>query len=82
MADELWQHALQFLDCDSSRPVEELYQFADKTGILERHKQLLALPGHHETLDLRIAYCELIKMLVEHEMAGRQAFNPFQLTFP
>ena len=25
--------------------MDELYEFADKTGILERHKQLLARPG-------------------------------------
>ena len=28
--------------------IEELYQFADQTGILERHKQLLAQPFHED----------------------------------
>ena len=49
MTEELWQHALAFLDRHGPRAGEhreELYEFADKTGILERHKQLLARPGH------------------------------------
>ncbi len=29
-----------------SYDIDELYEFADKTGILERHKQLLAKPYH------------------------------------
>ena len=49
MTEELWQHALAFLDRHGSKAgehMDELYEFADKTGILERHKQLLARPGH------------------------------------
>ena len=49
MTEELWQHALAFLDRHGPRAgehMDELYEFADKTGILERHKQLLARPGH------------------------------------
>ena len=52
MTEELWQHALGFLDRYGSQKVgehrEELYDFADKTGILERHRQLLARPGHDD----------------------------------
>ena len=49
MTEELWKHALAFLDKHGSKAgehMDELYEFADKTGILERHKQLLARPGH------------------------------------
>ena len=59
MTADLWHHALQFLDkyrADggaSAYPIEELYQFADQTGILERHKQLLAKPFH----DHEVIYC-------------------------
>ena len=56
MTEDLWQHALQFLDkyrLDGQHyPVEELYQFADKTGILERHRQLLAKPFHDNEVRL------------------------------
>ena len=33
---------------EKSYDIEELYQFADQTGILERHKQLLAQPFHED----------------------------------
>ena len=49
MTEALWRHALGFLDRHGARAGqhwEELYEFSDKTGILERHKQLLARPGH------------------------------------
>ena len=56
MTEELWQHALGFLDRYGSEKVgdhrEELYDFADKTGILERHKQLLARPGHSNEVSI------------------------------
>ena len=56
MTEELWQHALQFLDRHGSQGVGEhrgeLYDFADKTGILERHKQLLARPGHSKEVTI------------------------------
>ena len=55
MTEELWQHALAFLDRHGPRAGEhraELYEFADKTGILERHKQLLARPGHETQVRL------------------------------
>ena len=46
MTEALWQHVLGFLDRYGSEGVgehrEELYHFADQTGILERHRQLLA----------------------------------------
>ena len=71
MTSLLWDHALQFLDkyrADArSYPIEELYQFADQTGILERHKQLLAKPFHNKEVDMKIMYYELIKMLIAYE---------------
>ena len=47
--------------------MQELYQFADETGILERHRQLVARPGHNNAADMKIMYYELIKMLISHE---------------
>ena len=43
----------------------ELYEFADKTGILERHKQLLARPGHEtQVMEKQICtpvlYCDTL----------------------
>ena len=71
MTSLLWDHALQFLDkyrADArSYPIEELYQFADQTGILERHNQLLAKPFHNKEVDMKIMYYELIKMLILYE---------------
>ena len=71
MTSLLWDHALQFLDkyrADArSYPIEELYQFADQTGILDRHKQLLAKPFHNKEVDMKIMYYELIKMLIVYE---------------
>ena len=71
MTEELWQHALRFLDRYGSEGVgehrEELYDFADQTGILERHRQLLDRPGHSNEADMKIMYYELIKMLISHD---------------
>eukprot|EP00092_Neocalanus_flemingeri_P004677 GFUD01005041.1.p1 GENE.GFUD01005041.1~~GFUD01005041.1.p1 ORF type:complete len:1367 (+),score=526.03 GFUD01005041.1:47-4147(+) len=71
MTEDLWHHALQFLDkyrADAlNYPIEELYQFADQTGILERHRQLLAKPFHENEVDMKIMYYELIKMLIAYE---------------
>ena len=71
MTEELWQHALRFLDRYGSEGVgdhrEELYDFADQTGILERHRQLLDRPGHSDEADMKIMYYELIKMLISHD---------------
>ena len=61
--------------------IDELYEFADHTGILERHRQLLAKPFHENQVlqlfsqdniksfqvDMKIMYYELIKMLIEYE---------------
>ena len=55
MTEALWRHALGFLDRHGARAGqhwEELYEFSDKTGILERHKQLLARPGHSAEVKL------------------------------
>ena len=70
MTEELWQHVLRFLDKYGNTVgdhMEELYEFADKTGILERHKQLMCKPGHSSETDMRIMYYELIKMLIAFE---------------
>ena len=70
MTEELWQHVLSFLDKYGNTVgdhMEELYEFADKTGILERHKQLMCKPGHNSETDMRIMYYELIKMLIAFE---------------
>ena len=71
MTEELWQHALSFLDRYGSEGVgehrEELYDFADQTGILERHRQLLERPGHRDEADMKIMYYELIRMLIDYE---------------
>jgi len=79
MVSELWHHALQFLDkygADArSYPIEELYSFADQTGILERHKQLLAKPFHHKEVDMKIMYYELIKMLIDYERVDKSSKN-------
>ena len=47
--------------------VSELYKFPDQTGILERHRQLVARPGHGNEADMKIMYYELIKMLISHD---------------
>jgi len=48
MTEDLWHHALRFLDryrTDyESHDISELYEFADKTGVLDRHRQLLSQP--------------------------------------
>ena len=70
MTEELWQHALRFLDRwgeGVGEHREELYDFADQTGILERHRQLLDRPGHSDEADMKIMYYELIKMLISHD---------------
>lgn len=71
MTEPLWQHALQFLEKHledaQSYPPEHIYMFADNTGILERHRQLLAKPLHNNEVDMKIMYCELIKMLIAYE---------------
>eukprot|EP00092_Neocalanus_flemingeri_P014465 GFUD01015609.1.p1 GENE.GFUD01015609.1~~GFUD01015609.1.p1 ORF type:complete len:1372 (-),score=525.76 GFUD01015609.1:84-4199(-) len=77
MTEDLWHHALQFLDkyrADAlNYPIEELYQFADQTGILERHRQLLAKPFHENEVDMKIMYYELIKMLIAYEREGQSS---------
>merc|ERR1711874_205265 len=47
--------------------ISELYEFADSTGILERHKQLLSQPFHDGQVDMKIIYYELIRMLIDYE---------------
>ena len=62
MTEALWRHALGFLDRHGARAGqhwEELYEFSDKTGILERHKQLLARPGHSAEVTPALAHFAL-----------------------
>eukprot|EP00092_Neocalanus_flemingeri_P038985 GFUD01042439.1.p1 GENE.GFUD01042439.1~~GFUD01042439.1.p1 ORF type:complete len:1369 (+),score=525.37 GFUD01042439.1:46-4152(+) len=79
MTEDLWHHALQFLDkyrADAlNYPIEELYQFADQTGILERHRQLLAKPFHENEVDMKIMYYELIKILIAYERGVQSSGN-------
>merc|ERR1712079_277665 len=68
---DLWYHALKFLDkyrTDiQTYDVSDLYEFADTTGILERHKQLLSEPFKEGQVDMKIMYYELIRMLIDYE---------------
>merc|ERR1712240_954484 len=50
-----------------SYDISELYEFADETGILERHKQMLAGPFQDSQVDMKIMYYELIRMLIDYE---------------
>merc|ERR1712226_1403757 len=69
--EDLWYHALKFLDkyrTDvGSYDISELYEFADKTGILERHRQMLSQPFQESQVDMKIMYYELIRMLIDYE---------------
>jgi len=71
MVEELWYHALMFLDKyrtgSDSCNIVDLYQFADKTGILSTHQQCLAQPFQDSQVDMKIMYYELIKMITAHE---------------
>merc|ERR1711892_604640 len=71
MTEDLWCHALKFLDkyrTDAqNHDISELYQFADQTGVLERHRQLLSQPFNENRVDMKIMYYELIKMLIDYE---------------
>merc|ERR1712080_227882 len=71
MTEDLWYHALKFLDRYRTDvrhyDISELYEFADETGILERHKQMLAQPFQDSQVDMKIMYYELIRMLIDYE---------------
>lgn len=71
MVEELWYHALLFLDKYRTSPescdIKELYQFSDRTGILTTHQQCLAQPYVDSQVDMKIMYYELIKMITAHE---------------
>merc|ERR1712098_202564 len=75
MTEDLWYHALKFLDkyrTDiQSHDVSDLYEFADETGILERHKHLLHQPFEESQVDMKIMYYELIRMLIDYERKNR-----------
>eukprot|EP00092_Neocalanus_flemingeri_P021296 GFUD01023080.1.p1 GENE.GFUD01023080.1~~GFUD01023080.1.p1 ORF type:complete len:719 (-),score=237.45 GFUD01023080.1:177-2333(-) len=71
MVEELWCHAVRFLDMyrtgDHSGHIGQLYQFEDQTGILETHKQCLAQPYEDSQVDMKIMYYELIRMMTNYE---------------
>jgi len=71
MTDELWNHALQFLDRyrteSPNNRIEDLYQFVDPTGILEQHQKMLSQPFSENQVDMKILYYQLIKMLIDYE---------------
>merc|ERR1712142_250009 len=78
MTEELWNHALLFLDRhraeeDNRHEITDLYQFQDPTGILEKHKQLLFQPFNENKVDMKIIYYELIKMLIDYERRNNPA---------
>eukprot|EP00092_Neocalanus_flemingeri_P005759 GFUD01006200.1.p1 GENE.GFUD01006200.1~~GFUD01006200.1.p1 ORF type:complete len:709 (+),score=240.81 GFUD01006200.1:35-2161(+) len=76
MAEELWHHALQFLDkyrTDiGNYDISHLYQFEDKTGILERHKERFETLFLDSQVDMKIIFYELIRMLVDYERSVEQ----------
>ena len=66
----MWQHALRFLDkygVEVGEHWDELYEFADKTGILERHKQLLTRPGHSSEVSYS-SYLDSVMFNILHFM--------------
>lgn len=73
MTEALWRHALGFLDRHGARAGqhwEELYEFSDKTGILERHKQLLARPGHSAEVTKHLHQLILLYQYQDHPRTG------------
>ncbi len=58
MFEDIWYHALQFLDnykydVDNYGPAE-LYKFADDTGILARHRQRMERPFTEKDIDIKV----------------------------
>ena len=53
----IWTNLIYFRTDVRAYDLDELYEFADKTGILERHKQLLAKPYHDSQVAMRV--CDL-----------------------
>ncbi len=58
MFEGIWYHALQFLENykynkDRIGP-QELYQFADETGILARHRRRMESPFKDRDIDIKV----------------------------
>jgi len=70
MVEELWDHALHFLDTYrndiSNHDIKQLYQFQDTTGILETHKLMFENIFMDSKVDMKIIFYELIRMLLEY----------------
>merc|ERR1711892_1534640 len=71
MVEELWYHALVFLDKyrlgHDSCNIQDLYKFVDETGILSTHQECLAQPYEDSQVDMKIMYYELIRMISAHQ---------------
>merc|ERR1711892_1647662 len=71
MVEELWYHALVFLDKyrlgHDSCNIQDLYKFVDETGILSTHQECLAQPYEDSQVDMKIMYYELIRMITAHQ---------------
>lgn len=74
MVEILWDHALKFLEnySEGQNSLDELYDFEDETGLLDRHKQLFREEPSEESclsreLDIKIMFYELVKMICEFQ---------------
>ena len=72
MSENIWYHALQFLDKFRTESVQddassEFYKLNDDTGILERHRKRLEQAFNEKEIDVKDLYSELIKMILDYE---------------
>lgn len=71
MADQLWQHSLEFLEnyrtSTSYYGIAHLYTFEDTSGILERHRDMFENSFLDGQVDMKTIFQELICMLVDNE---------------
>lgn len=60
MTDEVWYHALEFLDKYShdydNTDREELFKFADETGVLDKHKVRMQQPFNQKDVELKVGH--------------------------
>ena len=74
MANELWYHAIKVLDTfrqsSETNDLQKLFDFDDKTKILEKLKKAPHFKGEKK-LDVKVLFSELIKLLLETEERER-----------